>query len=68
MTYRTQTRTQLLDDVRKEAASAQDVVWRLEGDRMCLEIEWSGSTDRYLWDLTDGRYVHPLTEDELKSA
>ncbi|MDQ3864820.1 MAG: hypothetical protein M3317_15230 [Actinomycetota bacterium] len=68
MTYQTQTQMRLLDDVRKEAPSAQDMVWRLEGNDMSLEIERPGYTDRYVWNLTDGRYVHPVTEAELKSA
>jgi hypothetical protein len=39
MTHQSQTRMQLLDDVRKDAVSAEDIVWCLEDDEICLEIE-----------------------------
>jgi hypothetical protein len=68
MTHQSQARMQLLDDVRKDAVSAEDIVWCFEDDEICLEIEWPGHTDRYLWDLTDGRYVLPVCEAEQESA
>jgi hypothetical protein len=67
---RNETQAVLLDDVRREAETAESMFWTYKGDEMYLEVTLEDGIDSYIWSSTDTRYVHPVaySEDGLHSA
>jgi hypothetical protein len=67
---RNETQAVLLDDVRREAETAESMFWTYKGDEMYLEVTYEDGIDSYIWSSTDARYVHPVgySQDALHSA
>jgi hypothetical protein len=67
---RNETQAVLLDDVRREAGTAESMFWTYKGDEMYLEVTHEDGIDRYILSSTDARYVHPVahSEDEVRCA
>jgi len=61
---RSETQAVLLDDVRREAGTAESMFWTYKGDEMYLEVTHEDGIDRYIWSATDARCVHPVEYSE----
>ena len=61
---RNETQARHLDDVRREAETAECMHWTIEGEEMYLDITHEDGSERYIWSSTDGHYVHPVGNSE----